>query len=228
LCALRPAQPRSTVQGVVHSFIDMVLDMFSACRVWLTVLVTLETALVVCISVFSVLFYTRWYEDHGAPVAANLNWTFVSFALVFPLTFSLNEAFRRRELALQLLATMKACSLAMLHAHRDWDWPAKGLTSGGRAQLPEGHVEEVRSLLLTLNESQAALLLTPNVGRARHARREKEEGDRARFPGRDVAADRRHVLSPQRGGGGCQHGRLCGTSSATARLSPPAVRHSQP
>ena len=39
-----------------------------------------------------------------------INWTFFSFAVVFPLTFSLNEAFKRRELALAQLAQMKARS----------------------------------------------------------------------------------------------------------------------
>ena len=43
-------------------------------------------------------------------LSANINWTFFSFAVVFPLTFSLNEAFKRRELALAQLAQMKARS----------------------------------------------------------------------------------------------------------------------
>jgi hypothetical protein len=44
----------------------------------------------------------------GERLAANINWTFFSFAVVFPLTFALNEAFKRRELALSNLALMKA------------------------------------------------------------------------------------------------------------------------
>ena len=44
----------------------------------------------------------------GLPLSANINWTFFSFAVVFPLTFSLNEAFKRRELALNMMAQLKA------------------------------------------------------------------------------------------------------------------------
>ena len=161
---------RSAPQELYHSFVDLGLDLLSAVSVWASVLITLETCLVAAISALSVCFYTKWYEFRGAPLSVNLNWTFLSFALVFPLTFSLNEAFRRRELALQTLAIMKANSLAIYAAHRDWDWPARvaGSTCGGRSQLPAGHVDEVRDLLLALNEAQAELLLTPNVGRSRH------------------------------------------------------------
>jgi hypothetical protein len=51
---------------------------------------------------------TRALACLGARLAANINWTFFSFAVVLPLTFLLNEAFRRRELALNTLAQMKA------------------------------------------------------------------------------------------------------------------------
>jgi hypothetical protein len=52
----------------------------------------------------------------GLPLSANINWTFFSFAVVFPLTFSLNEAFRRREVALMTMAQMKARARAALSA----------------------------------------------------------------------------------------------------------------
>ena len=37
------------------------------------------------------------------PLSSNLNWTFFSFAVVFPLTYGLNEAFRRRETVRRLI-----------------------------------------------------------------------------------------------------------------------------
>ena len=56
------------------------------------------------------LALTREHPTAGERLSANLNWTLPSFAIVFPLTFSLNEAFKRRELALLNLAQMKARS----------------------------------------------------------------------------------------------------------------------
>jgi hypothetical protein len=151
-----------------HVAVDLCLDFYSAARVWARHLVTLETLLLVILTLASVSFFKLYYRWQGAPLAANLNWTFVSFALVFPLTFSLNEAFRRRELAALTIASMKADLLSLYYAHRDWDWPARGALSGGRAALPANHLDDVRSVLLDLNEAQALLLLKPNVGRARH------------------------------------------------------------
>ena len=97
-----------------------------------------------------------------------MNWTFFSFALVFPLTFSLNEAFRRRENALHTMAGLKANALSLYHAHRDWDWSTQTAYHGGRAALPPGHVAQVRAVLLELIVAQCEVLLAPNVGRARH------------------------------------------------------------
>ncbi len=58
--------------------------------------------------------------------------------------------------------------LSMYFAHRDWDWATKEAPAGGRAKLQAGHVDQVRAVLLELNEAQCELLVTPNVGRSRH------------------------------------------------------------
>ena len=113
---------------VIHTFVDL----YVAFTVFAIYLFTFETLLLCVLSVGSVTFYTHWYSYHGTRgrsqppplphrfshevhavpcaderLSANVNWTFFSFAVVFPLTFSLNEAFKRRELALAQLAQMK-------------------------------------------------------------------------------------------------------------------------
>lgn len=98
-----------------------------------------------------------------------MNWTVLTFAVVFPLTFTLNEAFRRREVALADLAILRATLVSVMTAHRDWDWAHDADTlSGGRARLPLGHEAAVRTVLMNLSTAMADILLSPNVGHARH------------------------------------------------------------
>jgi len=44
----------------------------------------------------------------------------IGIAIVFPIVFSINAAFRRREEALRYFASLKAHSMALFYAHRDW------------------------------------------------------------------------------------------------------------
>lgn len=46
--------------------------------------------------------------------------TLISIALVFPIGFSINAAYRRREEALTYLAGLKSYVVALFYAHRDW------------------------------------------------------------------------------------------------------------
>ena len=183
----RPADAEDPDYGTLHRLAVHVLhtftDLYIAFTVFGVYLFTFETLLLCVLSVGSVTFFTHWYSYHGAlargdadavvlevhaavpradeRLSANINWTFFSFAVVFPLTFSLNEAFKRRELALTQLAQMKvrhaaARSLArwadaraqsnvlnIYMAHRDWNWATKDDPSGGRLSLPA--VRAVRS-----------------------------------------------------------------------------------
>lgn len=46
--------------------------------------------------------------------------TLISVAIVFPIVFSINAAYNRRESALKSLGSIKASAIALLLAHRDW------------------------------------------------------------------------------------------------------------
>ena len=177
----RPADAEDPDYGTLHRLAVHVLhtftDLYIAFTVFGVYLFTFETLLLCVLSVGSVTFFTHWYSYHGAlargdadavvlevhaavpradeRLSANINWTFFSFAVVFPLTFSLNEAFKRRELALTQLAQMKArrprrvrapcrdaCApqsnvLNIYMAHRDWNWATREDPSGGRRALPK-------------------------------------------------------------------------------------------
>jgi hypothetical protein len=65
------------------------------------------------------------------------NFQLVVFAVIFPLTYSITENFRRRERCADVIAQMKASAVAVYWAHRDWD---RGVRREGeapqRAALP--------------------------------------------------------------------------------------------
>ena len=44
----------------------------------------------------------------------------IGVAIIFPIVFSINAAYRRREEALRYFASLKAHSVAIFYAHRDW------------------------------------------------------------------------------------------------------------
>ena len=51
---------------------------------------------------------------------ADLPTTLIGIAVVFPLVFSINSAYKRREDALSAFASLKAHGVALVLAHRDW------------------------------------------------------------------------------------------------------------
>ncbi len=46
--------------------------------------------------------------------------TLIGIAVVFPLVFSINTAYRQRETALEAFASLKAHAVALYYAHREW------------------------------------------------------------------------------------------------------------
>jgi hypothetical protein len=139
-----------------------VLNFLAAFRVFRRFLITAESLIVSAISIASTLFFTL-YEIGGHRMAVNLSWTFVSFAIIYPLTGSLDSAFRRREEALKHLATFKTSIVSFYQAHRDWDWG-----QNGRKNLPEEHVYEVRWLAVGLVCDVRNFLTAPEVTRLVH------------------------------------------------------------
>ena len=53
-------------------------------------------------------------------IAVELPTALIGIAIVFPIVFSINAAYRRREEALGFFSSMKAHAVALYYAHRDW------------------------------------------------------------------------------------------------------------
>lgn len=68
-------------------------------------------ALLSCLSTFLCLYYGLF---------ADFSLTLIGIAVVFPIVFSINSAYKRRENALYLYGTMKAHGRSLYFAARDW------------------------------------------------------------------------------------------------------------
>ncbi len=110
------------------------MKLFSSVRIYFRYLVTAEAWILCLVSVASTLFFTM-FEVKGRRLAVNVSWAFISFAIIFPLTNSLNETFRRRERALECIADVKAYLLSYYQAHR----------TGTGVRTAEGSSREITS-----------------------------------------------------------------------------------
>ena len=76
--------------------------------------INLHTILVTLLAVAS-----TWLCD-TYDISANLPSGLIGVAVVFPIVFSINAAYRRREEALKYFASLKAHAMSLAWAHRDW------------------------------------------------------------------------------------------------------------
>jgi hypothetical protein len=120
------------------------LQSIAAIKITLEHLLSFEAFTLCVVSTLSVLLFAL-YEINEHRLAANVSWTVISFVIVFPLTSSLESAYRRRERALEFVAQFKGSLVNYFYGHRDWDWyaPAHLETSelrerGGAGEGGEG------------------------------------------------------------------------------------------
>lgn len=126
-------------------------------------------------------YYYSPPEENAHPLVFNLNWTLIAIALVFPLTMTLTETFRRRESALQQLTNLKVSLLSLFMAHCDCDWytlPTKpdeealsgrsdpASKEGGR--LSPTHAQEVLATASRFIDFTYTVLSAPRVSQAKH------------------------------------------------------------
>lgn len=84
------------------------------------------------------------YICHEYNFKADFALTFVSIAIVFPIVFSINSAYQRRELALKNLGVLKAHSMAIFFAMKDWT------TNESDGEKPSAEMCELLREMLTV------------------------------------------------------------------------------
>ncbi|GKY97191.1 hypothetical protein MPSEU_000677500 [Mayamaea pseudoterrestris] len=148
-----------------HILQNLVLDILAGFYIYFANTVGVETLVVVVNAVAATVFFCI---EH-ARFAVRLDFAYLSFAVVFPLTFLIQTVFARRDLALSHLADFKAALLGTTMFTMTVDWPTTdGALTGGRMSLPkkfnENVLEDVQALVLQVYE----YLAMPNTGHARN------------------------------------------------------------
>ena len=73
-----------------------------------------QTVIVTLLAVAST-FICNYFEFY-----ADLPSGLIGIAIIFPIVFSINTAYKRREEVLKYFASLKAHAVAITYAHRDW------------------------------------------------------------------------------------------------------------
>ena len=137
------SKPHARTMGSSH-LSDWWLDEVAAVQVVFRLLANPASVFALLLAAGSPCFFYYHRIDGGnTPLSANLNWAVVSIAVVFPLTMSLNEAFKRRERAVLYYARWRVSCVSLMLAHRDWTW-GWGSSSSNRMALPLPPTERKR------------------------------------------------------------------------------------
>lgn len=80
----------------------------------ITLLINIKAIVIASLAVLSTYFCLKWN------ISANFPLTLIATAIVFPVVFSINSAYKRREMALDDYASLKSHGRAVYFATRDW------------------------------------------------------------------------------------------------------------
>jgi len=80
----------------------------------ITLLINIKAIVVASLAVLSTYLCLYW------SISANFPLTLIATAIVFPIVFSINSAYKRREMALDDYASLKSHGRAIYYATRDW------------------------------------------------------------------------------------------------------------
>lgn len=110
--------------------------------------------------IITVLSLASTYLCYRFQLTANFPDMLVGVAIVFPVVFSINSAFTRRENALKQLADFKGHAIALYYATRDWPTEG-GLESSKKMQaMLEGMFISLQKILKEPNKEMARRLET--------------------------------------------------------------------
>ena len=114
----------------------------------------LETVLSICISVGLTIYLYESTEESTFNGAA-LDWVLLSFAVITPISATINMSFNRRERALVEMASFRASCAALYQSHAMWGWTWKdkdnGVTGRPMAVNSLEHSDKVIRSLLNLS-----------------------------------------------------------------------------
>jgi len=160
---------RSKVEN--RPIILVIIGYYTALKIFLLYLISWSSIVTCALSVgLTIHWYTVLVERSAAGtfVAIGMDWVILGFAVVTPLSLSVNMSFRRRERALIEISKFRSFAFQLLLSHAVWDWQ-KG---GGKANVPGidwvAHTDEVLTELICIGDELCRFLTLPSTSRSRH------------------------------------------------------------
>eukprot|EP00550_Attheya_septentrionalis_P004428 CAMPEP_0198283520 /NCGR_PEP_ID=MMETSP1449-20131203/3086_1 /TAXON_ID=420275 /ORGANISM="Attheya septentrionalis, Strain CCMP2084" /LENGTH=633 /DNA_ID=CAMNT_0043980153 /DNA_START=181 /DNA_END=2082 /DNA_ORIENTATION=+ len=153
-----------------RSFLLLIIGGIAAFKVFFYYLVTLDSLLGCLLSVGLTIY---WYFVHGNDVewsGGGMDWVILGFAVITPMSISINAAFARRERALINITKVRSCAFQIYTAHSLWDWGTRG--KSGRASCTDidwlEHSDAVMEQLVGITDELCRFLTLPTFSRSRH------------------------------------------------------------
>lgn len=109
-------------------------------------------------------------NDHpkGEWSASMMDWFLLGFAVVGPMSASLQMSFTRREQALLRISQVRSFAYQIYLAHAFWDWDANGGRAGCRNVNWLDHSDAVMAQLIGIGDELSRFLSLPTSTRSRH------------------------------------------------------------
>eukprot|EP00511_Aplanochytrium_stocchinoi_P002520 CAMPEP_0204826658 /NCGR_PEP_ID=MMETSP1346-20131115/4286_1 /ASSEMBLY_ACC=CAM_ASM_000771 /TAXON_ID=215587 /ORGANISM="Aplanochytrium stocchinoi, Strain GSBS06" /LENGTH=422 /DNA_ID=CAMNT_0051954763 /DNA_START=143 /DNA_END=1411 /DNA_ORIENTATION=- len=152
-------------------FPDVFFDYLASFYIFLNHTITLESLLILTNTAGATAFYL-WYQTKESEfIAAKLDFSLVAVAVVFPLTFLLQQVFQRREAALQVFAEFRAILQNITFSFLNWNFSISVNGKGhfdGRRYLTVDFEERVVENCLKIARLLEKYLQEPEATRARH------------------------------------------------------------
>jgi hypothetical protein len=161
-------------ENIHNPILLAVVNIVSAFVAFMLHVVSLEMILSLVLTVsLTVYLFNKLVASPDALDASVMDFVLLSFAVVTPLSNSINMAYRRREEALYNMAAFRATSIEIFLAHAVWDWNQKPgvLNESGRISSIVDwakHADEVANELLAICHEVTRYLTLPCSSRARH------------------------------------------------------------
>ncbi|KAL7500656.1 hypothetical protein ACHAWT_009888 [Skeletonema menzelii] len=159
---------RSKVEN--RPMILVLIGYYTALKIFVLYLISWSSVVACALSVGLTI---HWYKTilersaDGTFVSIGMDWVILGFAVVTPLSLSVNISFRRRERALIEISKFRSFAFQLLLSHAVWDWD-----KGGKASVPGidwvAHTDEVLTELIAVGDELCRFLTLPSTSRSRH------------------------------------------------------------
>ena len=136
------------------------IEFWLSLRVLLKITATLESLVVILLSLASSVFFSYFQDKDGGSLAAKLDFTILSISLVFPVTFLIQGGFQRRERAIVAMASLKASAVQYYMGVLIWNTHRKPNL--------DGYDERVYQILTACIRSMNVAIVQPTTTRRRH------------------------------------------------------------